>query len=76
MLALFDRQGQVWEDSDGWIYYIVASPRVSTFDLDGKPFQFCHETLVIEGDELRRDWPLYETEDRPLEHNEAITRLA
>lgn len=77
LLILMDRTGQVWEDSDGWIYFIVGEPKVACFDLDGRPFQYEHKVLVMNHEgELQHDWPLFETNDRPLETNTEIARLS
>jgi len=77
LLALFDRTGQVWEDDDGWIYFVVGSPQVAIFEDDGKPFQYEHKVFVIADDwSIVDNWPLFETNDRPLETVGIIKRLA
>lgn len=78
LVALAERTGQVWEDVDGWIYFIVGSPEITCYEWNGRPFQYRHKVFVINSlGEHQDDWPLFETEDRPLELSELIvTRLA
>lgn len=76
LLTLFDRTGQVWEDDDGWIFFIVGAHRVATYYRDGKPFQYEHKVFVINSQGESAEWPLFETNDRTLEMNDAIHRLA
>ncbi len=75
LMELFNRVGQVWEDEDGWIYFIVGEPKVATYEMDGRPFQYEHAVLVIDSEGNSKDWPLFETNDRPLELTESIDRL-
>ncbi len=75
-VAKLNRTGQVWEDEDGWVYYIVGAPAVIAYESDGKPFQFKHAIVVVTDDEdLSREWSLFETTHRPLESKHEFTRL-
>ncbi len=76
LLEFFNRVGQVWEDEDGWIYFIVGAPKVSTYEVSGRPFQYEHVVFVIDSEGNPMDWHLFETNDRPLELSESINRLA
>lgn len=78
LLFLAERTGQVWEDIEGWIYFIVGSPVVTCYDYNGRPVQYQQKVLVMNSHgELQENWPLFETNDRPLEmSNLLLTRLA
>ncbi len=78
LLTLAERTGQVWEDLEGWVYFIVGSPVVTCYDFDGRPVQYRHKVYVINSLGIHQDdWPLYETNDRPLEISGLeLTRLA
>jgi hypothetical protein len=76
VLAEHDRVGQVWEDNDGWVYFIIADPTVSVYEHHGRPFQFKHTTFVVAPDSMTESWPLYETCHRPFEVSEILKRIA
>lgn len=61
------RVGQVWEDDDGWIFFVVGDPVCTAWEENGLPIRFRHGTLTMDerGDIV--EWPLEETVDRPLE---------
>ena len=76
LVALIERCGQVWEDSDGWIFFVVGRPMIVTYEENGRPFHYEQPVYVIDDDARLADWHLFETNDRPLEVNPQFTRLA
>lgn len=71
-----DRAHQVWEDDDGWTYFVLGPPVVVTYDGEGRPTYFNHPTLTVDHHGEVVDWPFDEHIDRKLEHNERFKRLA
>jgi hypothetical protein len=67
IIANLTRIGQVWEDVDGWVFYVIGPPSVAAYEHDGRPFQLNHPVFVISSDGCMIDWALFETVDRPLE---------
>lgn len=75
LLEKHNRVGEVWEDDDGWVYFIVSDPTISVFEYEGRPFQFKHTTFVVSPDGPK-ELPLYETRERPFELSEILKRIA
>lgn len=75
LVAEHRRSGQVWEDTDGWVFFIVSEPIVTMYEFDGRPFQFKHTTFVV-AEDAPQEWALYETCHRPFEISEIMERIA
>lgn len=61
------RLGQVWEDEDGWVFFVVGEAKCVVWHEDGGPITFRHGTLTMDEHGNVVDFPLEETIDRPLE---------
>ena len=63
----FDRTGQIWEDDEDWTYFVVSSPTIAAYCVEGKPIAFTHELVALDAEGQRVEWHLAETLERPLE---------
>jgi hypothetical protein len=59
----------VWSPlgDDELVQFVVGTPEVTAWTIDGAPFQLSHPCYCIDAAGNQVDWPLIETLDRPLE---------